>query len=354
MARFGNRPFLIVRHDSTFVIIHAVKAIRVHGPGGPDVLRWEEVSDPVQAPGEVTVEVKAASVNHLDVWVRRGLPGITYPRILGCDAAGVVRETGQRVLVNPATSCGTCEFCSDGQKPLCRQYAIWGEHRDGTYAQLMCVPRANAIPIPDSLSFEEAAAAPLVFLTAWRMMIGRGRLKPSEDVLIWSAGAGVGTVCVQFAKRAGARVFATASSDEKCEKLMALGADIVLNHAREDVVQRVKELTAKRGVDLVADYIGKETWAKSVSCLRRGGRIVTCGATSGYDPVEDLRHVFYRQLEIIGCTMGSDKELEDALRLLFRGEVRPVLDSVLPMKEAAEAHRRLENRKAFGKIVLTP
>jgi len=330
-----------------------MKAIRVLSPGGPEVLRWEDLPEPVPGPGEVLVDVKAAGVNHLDLWVRKGLPGLTYPRTLGCDAAGLVRGTGQRVLLNPATGCGTCEFCADGQLPLCRDYSILGEHRDGTQAAAVCVPKANAIPIPDSLSFEEAAAAPLVFLTAWRMIVTRGRLNPSEDVLVWSAGAGVGTVCVQFAKHAGARVIATASSDEKCGKLKALGADVVLNHSREDAVKRVREITGKRGVDLVVDYIGKETWAKSLACLRRGGRLVTCGATSGHDPVEDLRHVFYRQLEILGCTMGSNKELEDALRLLFRGQVRPVIDSVLPMKDAAEAHRRLENRTVFGKIVLT-
>jgi NADPH:quinone reductase-like Zn-dependent oxidoreductase len=331
-----------------------MKALRVPAPGGPEVLRWEDVPDPTPGPGQVTVEIKAASVNHLDIWVRKGLPGIAYPRILGCDAAGIVRETGQRVLVNPATSCGTCEFCASGEKPLCRDYTIRGEHEDGTDAQLLCVPRANVIAIPDALSFEIAAAAPLVYLTAWRLVITRGRLQPSEDVLIWSAGAGVGTACLQLARRAGARVIATASTDEKAAKLKDLGADLVLNHAREDVVKRVREITGKRGVDLVVDYIGKETWTRSLACLRRGGRLVTCGATSGHDPAEDLRHVFYRQLEIIGCTMGNDKELEDVLRLVFRGEVRPVIDSVLPMKDGAEAHRRLESRQAFGKIVLVP
>jgi NADPH:quinone reductase-like Zn-dependent oxidoreductase len=331
-----------------------VKALRVPAPGGPEVLRWEEVPDPAPGPGEVTLEIKAASVNHLDVWVRKGLPGVAYPRILGCDAAGILRGTGERVLLNPATSCGRCEFCGSGEKPLCRDYRIRGEHTDGTDAELISVPRASVIAIPDSLSFEAAAATPLVYLTAWRLIITRGRLKPSEDVLIWSAGAGVGTACLQLAKRAGARVIATASSDQKASRLAELGADIVLNHAREDVPRRIREITQKRGVDLVVDYIGKETWAKSLGCMRRGGRLVTCGATSGHDPAEDLRQVFYRQLEIIGCTMGNDKELEDVLRLVFRGDVKPVIDSVLPMKDGAEAHRRLESRLAFGKIILRP
>jgi NADPH:quinone reductase-like Zn-dependent oxidoreductase len=331
-----------------------MKVIRIHQPGPPEILTYEDVADPKPGPGEVLLEVKAASINHLDLWVRKGLPGVTYPRILGCDAAGIVRGAGTRVLLDPATSCGVCEFCSGGQKPLCTKYAIWGEDKDGTDAELLAVPAENLIPIPDALSFEEAAAAPLVFLTAWRMLFSRGRLQPSEDVLIWSAGAGVGTTCVQFARHAGARVLATASTDDKCARLQALGADVVLNHTREDVVRRVREITGKRGVDLVVDYIGKDTWARSLQCARRGGRIVTCGATSGFDPAEDLRQVFFRQLEIIGCTMGNNKELRDALKLLFAGKVRPVLDRTFPMRDAAEAHRRIESRQAFGKLVLVP
>ena len=331
-----------------------MKAVRIHAPGPPEALKYEEVADPTPPPGWVTLEVKAASINHLDLWVRRGLPGVSYPRILGCDAAGIVRETGRRVLLDPATSCGTCEFCSDGNKPMCRRYSVFGENRDGTDAELVVVPESNLLPIPDALGFEEAAAAPLVYLTAWRMLFTRGRLRPAEDVLIWSAGGGVGTTCVRFAKHAGARVIATASTDAKAEKLRQLGADVVLNHTNDDAVARVRELTGKRGVDLVVDYIGKATWQKSLECLRKGGRLVTCGATSGHDPTEDLRHVFYRQLEIIGCTMGNSKELRDSLKLLFEGTVRPVVGGVLPMKDAAEAHRRVESRQVFGKLVLVP
>jgi NADPH:quinone reductase-like Zn-dependent oxidoreductase len=331
-----------------------MKAVRIITPGPPEALRVEEVADPRPAPGEVTLEIKAASLNHLDLWVRKGLPIVKYPIIPGCDAAGIVRETGQRALLNPSLSCGTCEYCASGEKPLCLRYSVYGEHRDGTDAQLLCVPPENLIPFPDRISFEEAAAAPLVFLTAWRMLITRGRLQPAEEVLIWSAGAGVGTACIQFAKLAGARVIATASTEEKCAKLKELGADVVLNHAREDVLQCVRKITGKRGVDLVVDYIGKETWAKSLQCVRRGGRIVTCGATSGHDPAEDLRQIFYRQLEIIGCTMGNNKELQDALRPLFEGKVRPVIDRVFPLKDVAEGHRRLESRLAFGKILLRP
>ncbi len=329
-----------------------MKAIQIHEFGGPEVLTWEEIPDPVPAQDEVLLEVKAASINHLDIWIRKGLPGVKLPRILGCDAAGIAE--GKRVLLNPATSCGTCEFCTVGNMPMCRQYAIWGEHKNGTDAQYLAVPRHALIPIPDEISFEEAAAAPLVFVTSWRMLMTRGRLQPSEDVLIWSAGAGVGTICIQMAKVAGARVFATASSDEKCARLKELGADHVFNHEKEDVVRKVKEITGKRGVDLVVDYTGKDTWARSLKVARKGGRIVTCGATSGFDPAENLRHIFFRQLEIIGCTMGNNKELQDALRLLFTGKVRPIIHGTFPMSEVAEAHKQIESRKVFGKLILTP
>ena len=331
-----------------------MRAIRVSTPGGLDALQVVELPDPTPGPGELTLEIKAAGVNHLDLWVRKGLPVAKYPIILGSDAAGIVRETGRRALLSPSTSCGSCEFCSSGEKPLCLKWTVFGEHRDGTYAGLICVPAENLIPIPDSLSYEDAAAAPLVSLTAWRMLMTRGRLAPSEDVLVWSAGAGVGIACVQFAKLAGARVIATASTDEKCARLKELGADVVLNHSREDVSRRVREVTAKRGVDVVVDYIGKDTWARSVQCVRRGGRIVTCGATSGFDPAEDLRQIFYRQIEIIGCTMGNNKELQDALRPIFDGRIRPVIDRVFPLIEAANAHQRIEARLAYGKIILKP
>ena len=331
-----------------------MKAVRVSKPGGLEALEFVDVPDPVPGPGEQTLEVRAAGVNHLDLWVRKGLPVAKYPMILGSDAAGIVRETGRRAVLSPATSCGTCEFCSSGEKPLCVKYAIYGEHVNGSQAQRICVPAENLIPFPDTLSFEEAAAAPLVYLTAWRMLITRGRLAPSEDVLIWSAGAGVGVAALQLAKLAGARVIATASTDEKCAKLRDLGADFVLNHAREDVVRRIRELTSKRGVDVVVDYIGKDTWARSVQIVRRGGRIVTCGATSGHDPAEDLRQIFFRQIEVIGCTMGNNKELQDALRPIFEGRIRPVIDRVYPLTDVAAAHKRLEERAACGKIILKP
>jgi NADPH:quinone reductase-like Zn-dependent oxidoreductase len=340
-----------------------VKAIRFHQHGGPEVLALEEVPDPPCPEDGAVLEIRAAGVNHLDLWVRRGLPGmkIPLPRIPGADAAGVVREVGpavtavapgQRVLLVPQDSCGQCEFCGGGDASMCREWGIWGEHGDGTYAERIAVPAHCLWPIPDALSFEAAAAAPLALLTAWRLVVTRGRLRPGEDVLIHGVGAGVGTFCLQLAKLAGARAIVTASSDEKLEKARRLGADVAINYAREDWPRRVREATSKRGVDLVVDYIGKETWAKSLASLRRGGRLVTCGATTGYDPVEDLRQIFYRQLEVIGCTMGSLKEFSDAMRCLFAGRIAPVVDAVLPLADAAGAHRRIESRQVFGKVVL--
>jgi len=342
-----------------------MKAIRLHQHGGPDALRLDDLPDPQAGPGQAVIDVKAAGINQLDLWVRRGMPGrtIPFPRIPGADAAGVVREVGagvtnvtpgQRVLLNPHTSCGRCDACSAGNMSMCLSYAIWGEHTDGTYAQRIAVPAHCAIPIPDALPFDVAAAAPLVFVTSWRMLLVRGRLRAGEDVLIHSVGAGVGTTCLAMAKMTGARVIATASTDEKCEKAKALGADIVLNSTREDVAKRVREITAKRGVDVVVDYIGKDTWGKSLLCLKRGGRLVTCGATTGFDPPEDLRHIFFRQLEIHGSTMGNNDDLMAALRCLFQGRLRPVIDSTFPLAAAADAHRKIEARATFGKVILTP
>lgn len=340
-----------------------MKAVRFHQHGGPEVLRYEDVPDPEPGRDEVLVQIKCAGINHLDIWVRKGLPGlkIPLPHTPGCDGAGIVRAVGEgvtnvaagdRVLLNPQITCGKCEFCAQGDGSLCLNYAILGEHTTGTYCQYYAVPKHNAVKIPDDISFEVAAAAPLAYLTAWRMIVTRGRLKPSEDVLVIAAGAGVGVACVQIAKMMGARVIATASSDEKCRKIQELGADIVINHAKEDFSKRIREITNKRGVDLVVDYIGKETWQKSMLSMKRGGRLVTCGATSGYDPVEDIRHIFYRQLEIIGCTMGSDKEFFDVIRLVLRKKLVPAIDRVVPLKEAAAAHQAIQDRTVFGKVVL--
>ncbi len=340
-----------------------MKAVRLHEHGGPDVLRMEEAPDPSLSPDGVLIEVRAASVNHLDLFVRRGMPGISLPRIPGADAAGIVREVGadvrglepgRRVTINPGVSCGRCDFCAGGNGSQCLTYRIFGEHMDGSHAELIAVPAHNVLPIPDDLDFESAAAAPLVFLTAWSMMVTKGRLQPGEDVLILGAGAGVGTAAIQIAKLAGCRVWAAAGSDDKLERARGLGADELINYRDEEFDRVVRKRTSKRGVDVVVDYVGADTWVRSLRSTRRGGRILTCGATTGPSPRTDLRHVFFRQLQIIGSTMGSPKDFRDVMRNVFRGRLKPVVDRVLPLSEARRAHELIENRQVFGKIVLTP
>jgi NADPH:quinone reductase-like Zn-dependent oxidoreductase len=340
-----------------------MQAIYYEKHGGPEVLTLGERPAPACGPGQVRIAVRAASLNHIDIFMRRGLPGvkIELPHIPGCDASGVVSElgagvtthkVGDRVLMNPSLSCGKCEFCQRGEVSMCVTYKLVGEHTDGTFCTEIVLPEQNAIAFPDTMSFEDAASLPLVFVTAWRMLITRGRLRAGETVLIHGASAGVGIACIQIAKAAGARVYAAASSDEKLALCRDLGADVLINGETEDVARRIREETARRGVDVVVDYVGKATWAKSLQSLVRGGRLVTCGATTGYNPEEDLRHVFYRQLEVIGSTMGSRNELMAPLRLIFAGKMRPVVSAVYDLEDTAEAHRAMEARKTLGKIVI--
>ncbi len=339
-----------------------MKAIRFHKHGGPEVLQIDQIPEPPLKDGSALVQIKFASVNHLDIWLRKGLPGITIPmpHILGADASGIVKEAkgtsdlkpGDRVYLNPSLTCNTCEFCAEGNSSMCTSYSILGEHCDGTYTEFVTAPAQNVLKIPDGVPFETASAAPLTYLTAWRMLMTRARLKPSEDVLVISAGAGVGVACVQIAKIAGARVLTTSSSEEKCKRLKELGADIVINHKEKDFAREIRQLTNKRGVDVVVDYTGKETWQKSLLALKRGGRLVTCGATSGYDPIEDIRHIFYRQLDILGSTMGNAKELQSVMKLVFAGKLKPVIDRILPLADAKKAHELIESRAVFGKILL--
>ncbi|MDH4337015.1 MAG: zinc-binding dehydrogenase [Candidatus Krumholzibacteria bacterium] len=340
-----------------------MKAIYYERHGGPDVLQYGEQPAPAIGPGRVRIDIHASSLNHIDIFLRRGMPGIKipFPHIPGCDAAGVVSETGagvgnvkvgDRVLMDPSICCGQCEFCVRGDASLCVKYILIGEHASGTTCEQIVVPAPNAISIPDSMSFEEAASIPLVFVTAWRMLITRGRLRAGEDVLVLGASAGVGIACIQIARVAGARVFAAASSPEKLELCRELGADVLIDTSREDFARRVREVTAKRGVDVVVDYVGRDTWLGSLKSLARGGRLVTCGATTGYNPEEDLRHIFYRQLEIIGSTTGSRGELMAALKLIFQGRMRPVVGAVYDMKDIAAAHAAMEERRAIGKIAI--
>jgi NADPH:quinone reductase-like Zn-dependent oxidoreductase len=340
-----------------------MKAVVFDQHGGPEVLNYKDVPDPKPGRGEVLIEVKATSINHIDIFLRRGMPGVrvSMPKIVGSDAAGIVRElgaevtglsVGQRVTINPGISCGRCEFCVAGFGSQCASYAMVGENRDGAYAELVSVPAHIVLPIPDSLSFEAAAAAPLVFLTAWSMMVVKGNIRPGEDVLILGAGAGVGTAGIQIAKMVGCRVFATASSNEKLDKAKKLGADVLINYRTEEFDKRIRELTNRRGVDVVVDYIGSDTWVRSLRSARRGGRVLTCGATTGFDPQTDLRQIFFRQVQVIGSTMGSHREFLDVMKCVFQGQLTPVIDRILPLSEARKGHELTEQRAVFGKIVL--
>ena len=340
-----------------------MKAVVFEKHGGPEVLEYTEVPEPKAGPGEVLIEVKATSINHIDIFLRRGMPGIKVPlpKIVGSDAAGIIRQmapdvsglrVGQRVTINPGISCGRCEFCAAGFGSQCTSYAMVGENRDGAYAELVAVPAHIVLPIPDSISFEEAAATPLVFLTAWSMMVTKGNIRPGEDVLILGAGAGVGTAAIQIAKMTGCRVFVTASNDEKLERARQLGADLLINYKTEEFDKKIRELTNKRGVDVVVDYIGADTWVRSLRSARRGGRVLTCGATTGFAPQTDLRQIFFRQVQVIGSTMGSQRDFLDVMKCVFRGQLKPVIDRVLPLREVRRGHELVEERAVFGKIVL--
>lgn len=340
-----------------------MKAAYFDKHGGPEVLRIGEVDDPVPVAGEAVIDVAATSLNHLDLFVRRGAPGIrvTLPHVLGSDASGTVAAlgdgvrgvaVGDRVLVDPTLTCGHCEFCLRGESPLCRQFGVIGEHCWGAYAEKLAVPARNLVRIPDHITFETAAAVPLVFVTAWRMLITRGGVRPGDDVLVLGAAAGVGIACIQIAKCAGARVFAAASSEKKLALCHDLGADVLINYGEEDFVKRIRTETGGRGVDVCVDYVGADTWGQSLRSVRAGGRIVTCGATTGYEPKTDLRHVFYRHLSILGSTMGSRADLESALRFVFDGRMKPAIAKVFPLEAVADAHRMMEARDVLGKIVI--
>jgi NADPH:quinone reductase-like Zn-dependent oxidoreductase len=315
-----------------------VKAIRIHEDGGPEVLRYEDAPDPEAGDGEVLVELRAASLNHLDVWVRKGLPSVPKPRILGADGAGVIAGTDERVVINPGIE-------HDGR------ISVVGEHMDGTHAELVAVPREYVHPIPGGLSFEEAAAFPLVFETAYRMLVTKARLEPDEWVLVWGIGGGVATAALAIAKALGARVVVTSSSDAKLERARALGADETVNHVDEDVPARVKELTGG-GAHVVVEHVGEATWARSLNAAREEGRIVVCGATSGPNPPAGLHRIWWKQLVVYGSTMGTRADFQGAYDLIASGKARPVVDEVFPLSEARAAHERLERGEQLGKIVL--
>jgi zinc-binding alcohol dehydrogenase/oxidoreductase len=316
-----------------------VKAIRIHEDGGPEVLHYEDVPDPTPASGEVLIELRAASLNHLDVWVRKGLPSVPKPHILGADGAGVIAGTDERVVINP------------GILTEAKMHIV-GETRDGTHAELIAIPRAFVHPIPGDLTFEEAAAFPLVFLTAYRMLVPRAHLQAGEWVLIWGIGGGVATAALAIAKAVGARVVVTSSSDAKLERARELGADATINHETEDVVARVKELTGG-GAHVVVDDVGEATWKRTLDAARPEGRIVVCGATTGPNPPAALHRVWWKQLSILGSSMGTPEDFQHVYELVAAGKALPTVDLVFPLAEARAAHERLEAGEQLGKIVLS-
>ena len=340
-----------------------MKAVIFERHGGPEVLKFTEVPEPTIKANEVLVEVRACALNHLDVWVRNGLPGIKIPlpHILGDDIAGVVREVGElvtwvhagdEVMIQPGVSCGHCAECLAGRDNMCDDYDMIGYRRDGGYAEFVAVPGINVIPKPNNLTWPEAAALPLVTLTAWHMLVARAKVQPGEDVLVHAAGSGVGSVGIQIAKLRGARVITTASADDKLAKARELGTDETINYTQADWPKEVRRLTTGRGVDVVFEHTGAATWPGSILSLKKGGRLVTCGATSGFDAKTDLRHVFYRHLTILGSMMGSKADLLAAMKFIESGQIRAVVDRTLPLAEARKAHELIEARAQFGKVVL--
>lgn len=342
-----------------------MKAVVFRKHGGPEVLDYTDVPEPRLRADQVLVEVKACALNHLDVFVRGGLPGIDIPlpHILGSDIAGVVRQAGElvswvkpgdEVMLHPGVSCGHCAECLHGDDNLCRQYDMIGYRQDGGYAQFVAAPGVNVISKPAGLKWEEAAALPLVTVTAWHMLVTRAKLQVGENLLVHAAGSGVGSIAIQIGKLLGARVIATAGSDDKLAKARELGADETINYTRGDWPKEVRRLTNRVGVDVVFEHTGAATWEGSIASLRNNGRLVTCGATSGFDARTDIRQVFYRHLTILGSFMGSKAELLAALKFVEQGKIRAVVDRVLPLSEARRAHELMEDRAQFGKLVLEP
>jgi NADPH:quinone reductase-like Zn-dependent oxidoreductase len=341
-----------------------VKAIVLREHGGPEVLRAEELPTPEPGPGEVRVKIRAVALNHLDLWVRRGGPAfhLEYPHRLGAEIAGIVDavgpgvtlDVGTKAVLQPGISCGRCHPCLDGHDNLCRHYKLLGENTQGGYAEYIVVPAVNLAPYPDRLDFAHAASGILTFMTAWQMIVHKARVQPGDTVLVHGAGSGVGVAAIQIAKLYGARVIATAGSDHKLTHAKELGADSVINYKTTDFAAECRAQTLKRGVDVVIEHVGGEVFEKSIKAVRNGGRIVTCGATAGFHPAIDLRHIFFRQIEVLGSTMASKADLLAVLGHINAGRLEPIVYEVMPLERAADAHRILEDRAAFGKIVLEP
>ena len=340
-----------------------MKAVRIHEFGGPEVLKYEDVPDPELRKDFVLVRVRACALNYLDLWVRKGLPGVKLPHILGSDIAGEVVECGEyvddlkpgaRVLLSPMLYCGHCEQCSSGRQNFCPKFAVLGNNAEGGNCELIAVPRASVIPIPDGFGFVEAASVPLVFLTAWHMLVGNGKLRAGQTVLVLGAGSGVGSAAIQICKMLGANVITTAGNEHKLAKARELGADHTIDHYKQKISDEVKRITGKRGVDIVFEHVGIATWADSIKSLKYGGTLVTCGATTGFDAALDLRVLFARQLSFHGSYMGSMGELDEVLKHVFAGKLKPVVDRTFPLSETRAAHEYLAGGEQFGKVVVVP
>ena len=340
-----------------------MKAVRIHEFGGPEVLKYEDVPDPELRKDFVLVRVRACALNYLDLWVRKGLPGVKLPHILGSDIAGEVVECGEyiddlkpgaRVLLSPMLYCGHCEQCSSGRQNFCPKFAVLGNNAEGGNCELIAVPRASVIPIPDGFGFVEAASVPLVFLTAWHMLVGNGKLRAGQTVLVLGAGSGVGSAAIQICKMLGACVITTAGKEEKLAKARELGADHTIDHYKQKISDEVKRITGKRGVDIVFEHVGIATWADSIKSLKYGGTLVTCGATTGHEAALDLRVLFARQLSFHGSYMGSMGELDEVLKHVFAGKLKPVVDRTFPLSETRAAHEYLAGGEQFGKVVVVP
>ena len=340
-----------------------MKAIVFHQHGAPEVLKHEDAPEPSIRSNEALVRVKACALNHLDLWVRRGIPGVAIPlpHIPGSDVSGEIARigadvttvrVGQKVVLAPGVTCGKCAACISGQDNRCRQFSNLGYLIDGGCAEFVRAPEENCLPYSENLSFEESASIPLVFQTAWHMLVARAELQPGEDVLVLGAGSGVGSAAIQIAKFFGARVLATASTDEKLQKAKQLDADHLINHKTQRIRDEVRRITNKRGVDVVFEHVGTATWADSLASLALGGRLVTCGATTGYDAKVDLRFLFSRQLSLLGSYMGTKSELHTVMKLVAAGRLKPIVDRAFPLAEAAAAHAYLESSSQFGKVVL--
>ena len=340
-----------------------MKAVRMHEVGGPEVLRYEDIPEPQLRKDQILVRVRACAMNHLDLWVRKGIPKVKLPHILGSDVAGEIVEVGeyvagfklgQRVLLAPMHFCNRCEKCAAGLQNQCREFTVLGNAVDGGNCELIAVPPVNVIPIPDSLNFNQAASVPLVFTTGWHMLVGRAGIRPGQTVLVLGANSGVGIAGIQIAKFFHCTVIATAGDDHKAEHARELGADHVINHYQQKISEEVRKITNKEGVDIVMEHVGAATWDESVRSLKPAGTLVTCGATSGFDASVDLRFLFSRQLSLRGSYMGTMGELHEVLKHVFSGRLKPVVDRTFPLKDARAAHEYMEKSQMFGKIVLNP